>query len=102
LLYISGLYSAVILLRLLLLDHSVDLVLQPLVLLKHLIIAFYLLLVGINILNNIDAAAVKLGNMNIGLAAPSIAQHVLLGRCLLMVHFLLRAVHLFSRLNYNL
>lgn len=70
-------------LRLLLLNYSVNLILQALVLLEYLIVTFYLFLVRANILDNIDAAAVELRNVNVGLAAARTV-HVLLRGCLLV------------------
>lgn len=70
-------------LRLLLLNYSVNLILQALVLLEDLIVTFDLFLVCANILDNIDAAAVELRNVNVGLAATRTV-HVLLRGCLLV------------------
>ena len=64
-------------LRLLLLNYCVDLILQPLVLLKDLIVAFNLLLVGVYILNDIDFAAIKLRDMDICLTITCRTKHVL-------------------------
>ena len=82
-------------LRLILLNDSVYLILQALVLLEYLIVAFYLFLVRVDVLHYVHPAAVQLRDVNVRLAAAS-AMHVLLARRLLLVlvNLLLRAVHL--------
>jgi hypothetical protein len=84
-------------LRLLLLYDSVYLIVQTLILLEYLVVALDLLLVCVDVLDYVDAAAVELRDVDIGLAATS-AVHVLLARrLLLLVNLLLRAVHLQAR-----
>lgn len=84
-------------LRLLLLNDSVDLIMQALILLEYLVVALDLLLVCVDVLDNVDAATVELRDVDIGLTAAS-AVHVLLARrLLLLVNLLLRAVHLQAR-----
>jgi hypothetical protein len=84
-------------LRLLLLYDSVNLIVQTLILLEYLVVALDLLLVCVDVLDYVDAAAVELRDVDIGLAATS-AVHVLLARrLLLLVNLLLRAVHLQAR-----